>query len=302
MYLASVTLRILLAFAATWFVWGSTYLAIHFVVREMPPMLLAGLRNVVAGLVLYAFTRARGAAAPTPRQWANALVVGGLLLGIGNGAVTWAALREPSGIIALIVALVPLWLMVFGWFGPHRTKPHTHDIVGIALGFAGIALLVAPGNGSGRVISLAGIGVLLASTVAWSAGSLYSRSLPPMASALTGTGMEMLMGGMLLLLVSGARGDFGAFDPAQVTLKGVMGILYLIIFGSIIGFTAYKWLLTRVRPALAGSYAFVNPIVAVILGWLFAGERFGLRVLVASAVTLGGVALITAGTEARATQ
>jgi drug/metabolite transporter (DMT)-like permease len=288
-----VQLRIVLAFAATWLIWGSTYLAVAFAVRDIPPFIVAGLRNTIAGIALYLWMRSRGAARPTARQWGEAVVVGVLLLGGGNGAVTWAAAREPSGVVALMVSLVPLWMMVFGWVGRRGVRPSPFEVIGVAIGLAGIALLVSTDADAGGSVSLLGAIVLICSTIAWSIGSMYSRQLETLPVPLLGTGMEMLSGGIALFIASAAFGEWGRVDFTALTLRGFICLVYLIVFGSIIGFSAYKWLLGRVRPALAGTYAFVNPVVAVLLGSLFAGEAFTPRLAVAMLLIVGAVAMIS---------
>ncbi len=290
--------RILLAVAATWLIWGSTYLGVAIAVRDLPPFFVAGLRNVAAGLILYLALRARGAARPTARQWRDALAVGTALLAGGNGAVTWAAHREPSGVVALIVSLVPLWLLVFGWFGAKGVRPAAYEVAGVLLGLAGIALLVVPHEG-GASVSALGLGVLLASTLCWAGGSIYSRTLEPLPVPLLGSGMEMLMGGLVLLGVSGIAGEWGRVSVASFTPRAVIALAYLVCFGSILGFTAYKWLLANVRPALAGTYAFVNPVVAILLGWAFAGEVLNARLFLAMATIVGAVAMISLRTYLR---
>lgn len=288
-----MSLRIILAFAATWLIWGSTYLAIAFAVAELPPFLVSGLRNLTAGVLLYAWMRLRGAARPTLAQWRTALIVGVLLLGVGNGAVTWSERGEPSGAVSLVVSLVPLWLLVFGWAGRRGVRPAALEVVGVTIGLAGVLLLVVPSGGQGGSVSPFGLLVLLASTLAWSGGSLYARTLPPLPVPLVGTGMEMLCGGGALLLLSGLTGEWGRVDFGAITLRGALSLAYLIVFGSIIGFSAYKWLLTRVRPALVGTYAFVNPVVAVLLGWTFAGEALTGRLVIAMLLIVSAVAMIS---------
>lgn len=285
-------LRILLAIAATWIIWGSTYLGVAIVVRDLPPFFTSGVRNLVAGALLYGFFRLRGAPKPTAGQWGTAAIVGVALLGFGNGAVTWAAQREPSGIIALVVSIVPLWMLVFGWMGTKGVKPAGIEVAGVAVGLMGVALLVVPQEGGGNV-SLIGLGVLLMSTLAWSGGSLYSRTLTPLPVPLVGTGMEMLVGGAAMLAVSASAGEFGRLTVASWTPRALIALSYLILCGSIIGFSAYKWLLANVRPAIAGTYAFVNPVVAMLLGWAFAGEAMTLRLVLAMALIVGAVAMIS---------
>ena len=289
----SVQLRIILAFAATWLIWGSTYLAAAFAVQDMPPLMVAGTRNLLAGLVLYGVTRGMGGPRPTRRQWLEAAVVGVLLLGVGNGAVTWATGREPSGVVALVVSLVPLWLMVFGWIGRRGVRPSAIEVGGIALGLVGISLLVSTNPETVGSVSVLGLAVLVLSTIAWAVGSLYSRQLTPPAVPLMATGMEMLLGGVALFVASGAQGDFGSFSMSDMTTRGWLSLAYLVVFGSIIGFSAYKWLLGRVRPALVGTYAFVNPVVAVLLGWAFAGEAITPRLAAAVLLIVGAVAMIS---------
>ena len=292
-YLPPVQLRIILAFAATWLVWGSTYLAIAFAVRDIPPLMVAAARNIVAGVLLYAWTRSRGAAFPARRQWRETALVGLLLLGLGNGAVTWAAQSEPTGVIALIVALVPVWLLVFGWLGHRGVRPSLVEVLGVLLGLSGIALLVSTDAAAGGSVTFVGFVVLLFSTLAWSAGSLYARQLESHPAPLLGTGMEMMIGGLALLIASGVSGEFSQFSLQDVTLRSALSLLYLISFGSVIGFSAYKWLLGKVRPALAGTYAFVNPVVAVLLGWAFAGEAITARLAMAMGLIVSAVAIIS---------
>lgn len=285
-------LRIILAIAATWFIWGSTYLGVVIAVRDLPPFLTSGLRNLLAGTLIYGYLRLRGAQRPSREQWRTALIVGVSLLALGNGAVTWAAQREPSGVIALVVSLVPLWLMVFGWMGARGVRPAGIEVAGIALGLSGIALLVVPHEGGGNVSGL-GLAVLLLSTLAWAGGSMYARTLAPLPVPLLGTGMEMLLGGGTMMLVSGLTGEWGRVTSASFTTSAVLSLAGLVLFGSVLGFSAYKWLLANVRPALAGTYAFVNPVVAMLLGWTFAGEALTGRLVLAMALIVGAVATIS---------
>ncbi len=291
-YYCRVPLRVLLAIAATWLIWGSTYLAIAIVVRDVPPFLASAIRNMTAGALLYGTFRLRGAPRPSAAQWRTAAIVGVSLLALGNGAVTWAARREPSGIIALVVALVPLWLLVFGWFGRRGVRPAGYEVSGVLLGLGGIALLVVPHDGGGTVSPL-GLGVLLVSTLAWAGGSLYARTLEPLPVPLVGTGMEMLLGGSAMLVASASAGEWGRLGAASFTPRALAGLAYLVLAGSILGFSAYKWLLANVRPAIAGTYAFVNPVVAILLGWAFAGEALTGRLVAAMGMIVGAVAMIS---------
>jgi len=284
--------RVAIAFAAVYLLWGSTYLAIRFAIETLPPFLMAGTRHLVAGLLLYLFLRARGAPKPDWRHWRTAAAIGAMLLLGGNGLVTWAEGRVPSGLAALIVTSVPIWMALLDGL-QKRERPGLPVIAGLVLGLAGIAILVVPGRfgGNGRV-DLLGAGALLAASLSWAIGSLYSRRARLPASTLTATGMEMIAGGALLWVVGLLVGEAGRLDPAAVSARSVGSLGYLIVFGSLLGFTAYVWLLKVSTPSRVSTYAYVNPIVAVLLGALLAGEALNLRIGIAGAVIVGAVALI----------
>jgi drug/metabolite transporter (DMT)-like permease len=284
--------EVLLAFAAVYVLWGSTYLAIRFGVETIPPFLLAGLRHLTAGALLYAWMRARGTPRPQPRHWRSAAVIGGLMLLGGNGLVTWAEQRVPSGLAALIVASVPLWMTVLDGL-QRRERPHGVVLLGLAMGLAGIAFLVAPGRfaGGGHVDPL-GAAALLTAALLWAIGSLQSRRVPLPSSTLLATAMEMVAGGAILLAVAGATGEWGASSLATASTRSLAALAYLIVAGSLLGFSAYIFLLGATTPARVSTYAYVNPVVAVFLGWLFAGEPVTLRTLVSAAVIVAAVALI----------
>ena len=278
-------LAIVLALAAVYVVWGSTYLAIRFALEGgWPPLLMGGLRFIASGLVLYAVLRWRGLAAPTLAQWRNAAFMGVLLLGMGNGLVCIAEQTVSSGLAAVAVASVPLWMALFAALrGEH---PRRAEWIGLGVGFAGVAWLNA---GSSLAASPTGLVALLVAAIAWSYGSIWSRGrdLPPpfMAAA-----AQMLCGGAAMLVAGLALGE--RFD-GWPTPRGLLSVGYLATMGSLVGFSAYVWLLRHVRPALAGSYAYVNPVIAVLLGTWLAGERFGPQDLGAMAVVLAGVVAIT---------
>jgi drug/metabolite transporter (DMT)-like permease len=284
------------AFAAVYVIWGSTYLAIRFAIETIPPFLMAGARFLIAGGVLYGWLRARGVERPTRVNWVAATVVGGLLLLGGNGAVVWAEQRVPSGIASLLAATVPLWMVLLDWIGPKGTRPGAWVSAGIALGLAGIVLLVGPGTfAGGAPIDHVGAAALVLGSLAWAAGSLYARRGRLPASPLLGTAMQMLAGGALLVVTALFTGELGAVSTATISLKSAGALLYLVIFGSLIGFTCYIWLLRVSTPARVSTYASVTPVVAVVLGWAFAGEPLTMRTLIAAAVIVGAVALITVG-------
>lgn len=285
--------KIVLAFLALYLIWGSTYLAIRFAIETLPPFLMAATRFLAAGGVVYGWTRWRGAPAPSLRHWRSAAVIGALLLFVGNGGVTWAEQTVPSGVTALLIGTVPLWIALLDWLWHSGTKPDGKMVAGIAVGFVGVVLLIGPGELlGGESISLPGVGALMAATIAWSAGSLYSRTAPLPASPLMSTALQMLCGGALLLLLGLSMGEAAAVHPERISLRSVLSVFYLMIFGSIIGFSAYVWLLRVVSPSRVATYAYVNPVIAVLLGWAFAGEELTGRMVAAAAVIIAGVVLI----------
>ena len=246
----------------------------------MPPLTLLAVRFLIAGAVLYAWAVFRGAARPTRRHWLAALVLGGGFLLIGTGGVAWAETRVDSGVVALVVAVMPLWLALLD-----RQRLSWRALVGLALGFGGVALLVGPGAGSFSWPAL----VVVFTSLGWAASSLYARSAPQSAPLLFAA-MQMLAGGALLFVAGALRGELGHLQ--RPTLSLVEALSYLIVVGSLVGFTAYSWLLRNARMSLIGTYAFVNPVVAVLLGVAFNNETLGVRTLVAGAVIVSGVALI----------
>lgn len=294
---------LLAAYAAVYVIWGSTYLAIRVGLGTLPPFLMAGVRFALAGLALAGWALARGAPRPTPRQWRAAAVVGALLLLCGNGGVTWAEQQQvPSGVAALLIATEPLWIVLLGWLRPGGTRPTARQWAGLALGLAGVAVLVGPGAlhaGPASGLRLVPALAVVASALTWAAGSVWRGREALPASAPLATGMQMLAGGALLLAASAAAGEWRRFDPAAVSAGSLLALGYLVVFGSLVAFSAYAWLLTVEPPARASTYAFVNPVVAVLLGWAAAGESLGAQVVVAAALTVGAVVLITRPAAAR---
>jgi drug/metabolite transporter (DMT)-like permease len=287
-------LHILIAFASIYTIWGSTYLAIRYADESLPPFLMAGVRFIVSGMILYAWSRRRGSAAPPRAHWRNALIAGTFLLVGGNGAVVWAEQTVPSGMTALLVSILPFWLVLIDWLRRGGNRPRPAVIAGLILGIVGIFVLVnptAPNAGAG--VNLASALVLIFGSLSWALGSFYSRHADLPASGFMRTALEMIGGGVLLVILGLATRELNGFDVHRVSRASVGGLLYLITFGSLIGFTSYIWLLDKVSPELAGTYAFVNPVVAVLLGWAFAGEALTGRTLVAAAIVIGAVALIT---------
>ena len=264
---------------------------------------MAAVRFLISGTMLYVWSRYRGAPRPLRIHWRNATIAGGLLLLGGNGAVVWAEQFVPSGLTALLVSILPFWLVIIEWARPPRKTPGAAVIVGLIVGFIGIIVLVGPGNLGGQGdISITGALVLITGSLSWALGSFFSRDAALPDSGLLTTGMEMLGGGVLLSIVGVAAGELRHFQVADVSRASAIALLYLITFGSLIGFTSYIWLLDKVSPARLGTYAYVNPVVAVLLGWAIAGEKLSLRTGVAAVIVICAVALITtARTAPRAT-
>lgn len=255
---------------------------------------MAGARFIVSGIILYAWSTYRGAPTPPVRHWKHALVAGLFLLVGGNGAVVWAEQTVPSGLTALLVSILPFWLVLIDWLRPRGSRPKPAVMAGLLLGVVGIFVLVNPLAESGRTaINVFGAVVLMLGSLSWALGSFYSRDADLPASGFMRTALEMITGGAALILLGVVTGELNGFDVHQVTRASMAGLLYLVTFGSLIGFTSYIWLLDKVSPALIGTYAFVNPVVAVILGWWIAREPLSVRTMVAAAIVIGAVALIT---------
>jgi len=284
-------LRIALAMGVVYILWGSTYLAIAVAIETIPPLLMAGVRYLIAGSLLYGWARWRGAGRPLRIHWRSAAVVGGLLLLGGNGGLVWGEQRVPTGAAALLVSTVPLWMVLLDWLRPGGSRPGWKVFAGLALGCTGLILLLRPT--AGGHLDPVGATVILLGAFCWALGSLRSRTMPLPGSQLLATAMEMLSGGGLLVLVGLVTGESAHLHLAQVSSRSLLGLGYLITGGALIGFTAYTWLLRAAPPALVATYAYINPIVAVFLGWLILGEPLTGRTAAAAAVIIAGVVLIT---------
>ena len=286
--------KVAIAFASVYLIWGSTFLAIRFAIETLPPFLMAGFRFAVAGAVLYGWARWTGAKRPARIHWAATTVIGGLLVSVGNGAVVWAEQRVPSGLASLLIATVPIWMVLLDWIWWDNARPSPWVMTGLGLGLAGIALLIGPEKLSGiHRIDPTGAAVLIGGGVAWAAGSLYSLRAPLPSSRLLATAMEMLTGGILLLLAGLATGEGAVLQLSAVSARSVLSLIYLIVFGSLVGFTAYIYLLNATTPARASTYAYVNPVVAVTLGRVLGGEPLSAQILLAAAIIVAAVAVIT---------
>jgi drug/metabolite transporter (DMT)-like permease len=289
-------IAILAAFAALYVIWGSTYLAILFAIRSIPPLLMAGTRFLIAGIILYAGARLSGAP-PSPRaDWRTALIVGACLLLGGNGGVTLAEQYVPSGIAALLVATVPIYIALLSWLFGMSKRPTALTWAGLAGGFAGVGVLLGPAlrfsTAGDSPHAWIGMTILLCSSLIWSAGSLYSRAAKNAPSPFLAAGQQMLCGGALLFSAGAARGEFHHFDLRLVTTRSLVAFVYLILIGGIIGYVSYAWLLRYCDPAKVATYAYVNPIVAVLLGALFAHETLSWRTLIAAGLIVGSVAVV----------
>ena len=293
------------AFGAIYVIWGSTYLGIKYAIETLPPFLMAGSRFLVAGAALYALARLgfgnseRAGERVLASHWRAAAVIGALLFLCGNGGVTWAEGYITSSLAALLVASEPLWIVLLSWLMPGGSRPNGKVWLGLALGFAGVWLLVSAGtttaavSGSDGWMSILGTGAVLAAAVAWAIGSVYSLRASLPRSPLLSAGRQMLAGGSLLLLVGVLTGELARLDFNSVSTRSLLAFLYLTVFGSIVAFTAYSWLLHNVSPARVSTYAYVNPAVAVLLGWALAGEAMTTGSLVAAGIIVASVALIT---------
>ncbi len=291
----SFKIKLILAFASVYIIWGSTYLAILFGVQTIPPFIMAGTRHLVAGLILLFALRMRGPLErPTWFHWRTAAVMGFLMLLCGNGGVTWAEQQVPSGLTALLVATVPLWMGVLSRFGKGAERPGKREFAGIFLGLLGLGVLVGPENLAGdRPVGIIGAAVLMFAAFSWSAGSVYSKHAPHPSSPFLAAAMQMLCGGLCLIMLGFFTGEWTELKMENVSSPSALSLVYLIIFGSVIGFTAYIWLLKNTTPAKASTYAYVNPVVAVFFGWLLASEPLTPRILIAAIIIIGAVVMIT---------
>jgi drug/metabolite transporter (DMT)-like permease len=287
------SIMIVLAFAAIYLIWGSTYLGIRIGIESFPPLLLAGARHLLTGLTLYPILRWKTGVRPTLAYWRTAVVTGVLLLFVGNGGVCVAEGTVPSGVAALLVATVSLWIVLIDWLRPGGVHPLPRVVAGILMGLAGLALLVGPAHlgGSGR-IDPKGAAILVVASLAWACGSLYSKHGGLPSSPFLGVAMQSLAGGSALCIAGLITGEVGALHFATITLRSWLALGYLILFGSGLGFTAYIYLLKNTAAARVGTYALVNPVVALFLGWLFVGESITLRTSIAAAVILSAVLLV----------
>lgn len=287
------------AFAAVYIFWGSTYLAIKYAIETLPPFLMAGSRFVFAGSILLVWARfTADYEKPKAAHWKTSFIVGTLLLLGGNGGVVFAEHHLSSSLAALLVATEPFWIVLLSWLWLKGARPNLKAVLGIAFGFFGVWLLIsgqATTTESTNLSSMQLFGTIavIAAAFSWATGSIYGLRAPVPKSSLQTAGMQMFSGGLVLLLVSLIAGEWTTFSIRDVSANSWFGLVYLIIFGSLVGFTAYSWLLKNAQPAMVATYAYVNPIIAVFLGWLIAGESFTGQMLFGAGVIVGSVVLIT---------
>lgn len=286
--------KTLLAFGIIYIVWGTTYLAIRVGVREVPPFLLAGMRFFIAGCILYGWTIAKGERSPTARQWLSACFIAVLIFVCDYGLLFWAERRVPSGVAAVMLATIPVFIAISEIIFLRTQKLTVRLALALSIGIGGVAVLMSHSlNLSGTPIDKMGAIALIVASISWSLGSVLTRkvTLPP--SKVMSSGAQMLAGGVFLGLVSAALGEFRGFHPSDVSRGAWLALLYLIVAGSIIGFTAYVWLIHHESPTKVGTYAYVNPVVAVLVGYFLGGEALGLRTILGTLFVLSSVVLIT---------
>lgn len=284
---------ILAAFACVYFIWGSSYIGIHFALDTIPPFMMSGLRFVLGGGLLVSWMLLRGAPLPSRIHWRSAFFIGFIMFVVNNGGIVWAEYQGvPTGIVALLIATVPIWVVLFTWWSGGG-RPTRRVVAGILLGFIGVTLLIGPANlSSDQPFAILPTLVVLGCGCAWAFGSVYIKTAPLPESALMSTGMQLLAGGVMQMGLALLTGELAAFDPAAVSVTSWFAMVYLAIFSSIIAFSAFIWLM-RVEPAeRVATYAYVNPVIAVLLGWLLAGETLSPLMIVAAGVIVASVILI----------
>lgn len=294
---------VIAAFAAVYLIWGSTYLGILLAIQSMPPLLMAGVRFFLAGVIMYVIALWQGAPKSSLAEWRTALIVGACLLFFGNGSVTIAEQWVPSGLASLLVATVPIFIALLAWMSGSAPRPRPLVLLGLASGFVGVAILVAPAllappAGGSRYAGL-GMLILLFGSLLWSVGSLYSRRAPNSRSPFLSSAQTMLCGGGLMIIAGLLHGEARNFHPSQITAVSLGAFTYLVLIGAVVGYTSFIYLLRHCDPSKVATYAYVNPVVAVLLGAFFAGETLSLRTAIAAGVIVGSVALVITTQQAK---
>ncbi|QHT65634.1 EamA family transporter [Rhodocytophaga rosea] len=287
-------LKLVAAFAAVYIIWGSTYLGVRFASETIPPLLMASVRFLVSGSILYIVARAKGASAPQPIHWRSSAITGFFLLLLGNGLMAWSLKFVASSMAAILVATEPFWLVLVAWLLFGKGKPAIKEVLGLVIGFAGIMILISAGNHSGSTVTNPiGVIMVMVSAIAWAIGSMYATKAVNTDSSILTVAMQMLAGGVMLVIAGTLVGEWKLLHFDAVTAKSLIALAYLTFFGSLVAFTAYSWLLGKVSPSLASTYAFVNPVVAIFLGWSWGGEAISGAMLLASGIIITSVILIT---------
>jgi drug/metabolite transporter (DMT)-like permease len=284
--------KVLGAFGAIYLVWGSTYLAIRIGIESLPPFLMAGLRFFTAGILLYAWAAPRSRGRPTWVHWRETAILGTLMMFGGNGIVTWAEQVVPSGIAAVLITTVPLWMVLLDALLFRAPRPSRLVWLGLLLGFSGVVVLIGPSRGSGGDVHVLGALALVGASFSWALGSLRSRRAQVPSSPFLAAAMEMIGGGLVLVAVGTVSGEWARLDPAAVSLRSMVAFAYLVCFGSILALSAYLWLLRVTTATAVATYAFVNPVIAVLLGWMVLDESLGARSIGAAALIVGAVGLL----------
>ncbi|MFA7340043.1 MAG: drug/metabolite exporter YedA [Candidatus Obscuribacterales bacterium] len=285
--------KLVAAFLAVYLIWGSTYLAIRFGLESLPPFLMSGSRYLIAGALIYLYAWKKGAGHPSRAQWLRATIIGVLLFVLGNGGIVLAAQSIPSGLVSLMVATVPIYVVLLDWWKGGKAPSHFTG-AGLAVGVLGMVLLLGPSKiGGATSVDPVGIVWAMLASLAWAVGSLYARHADLPKSQLQSAGMQTVTAGAIMMLISAGIGETSGFNIAEVSTKSWLSLLYLIVFGSIVGFTAYVYMLKSASPTRVSTYAYVNPVVAVFLGWALAGEAVTSQTIMASGVILCAVWLIT---------
>lgn len=290
--------RIVGAFIIICGVWGSSYLGIKFALETIPPFLLSSVRFMFAGLVMILLARRQGVPLPTRVQWRKAFFTGFFMFALANSMLVWAQKFMPSGLAATLYATVPLWFALLGWLWLGQDRPGWRVIAGLIMGLVGVVLLIQPGESAGNAQPM-GVLMIMIGAFSWTFGSLLSRKSPTSRSPVLSSGMYTLAGGFIMLVMSIVTGEWSSFDLAAVSMKSFLSMLHLIFSSSIIAFLAYMWLLTVTTPNRVATYAFINPVIAVFLGWLLGGEQLTVQELIAAVVILMAVILIVTA-QARA--
>ena len=289
----SIQTRKLAAFAAIYILWGSTYLAIRFAIETIPPFIMMGTRSVCAGFVLYLLSK-NDRPKISRAEWKSLFIIAILFFVLGHGLLAWAQKRVASGLAAVLIASDPLWIALLESASSRTFRLTRTQILGVVIGFGGIILLFLPAAGSGalKAIDTTGAAVILASAISWSIGAVYSRTAKLPKAATLSAGIELIIGGLLLLMIGFLAGEFTSFSWRDVSSRSLLSILYLVVFGSVITFTAYVWLLQTTSATMVATHTYVNPVIALLLGALVAGEQFTPVMITASAVIVASVYLV----------